>query len=163
MNWNLKYIQWKILWENKSPFERREPWFCFPALKWLNKLPKSHWDVLEFGCGGSTLYFSDNCKSVDSVEHDHGWLINVKNKVKRDNVTFYNYDNYPKDKKYDLILVDGEDRKYCFHKAKQMLKPHGLIIFDNLDTFDMNKSDFRVFRGYALDKAGITTTGLWKG
>ena len=49
------------------------PWISYGALKYLESYLKSPMSVLEFGCGGSTLYFSRKVSRVISIEDNKEW------------------------------------------------------------------------------------------
>ena len=54
---------------------KTEPWLCPKANNFLVKYFEEHKDpyVLEFGIGGSTVWFSQKTKHLCSVEHDSKW------------------------------------------------------------------------------------------
>ena len=60
-------------------------------------------EMLEWGCGGSTLKFAESVKSIDSIEHQEEWYTNIKNIIPK-NVSLYHVppnDNSLRDKKLD--------------------------------------------------------------
>jgi hypothetical protein len=69
--------RWLVSTSNDYLIEKRIPWFSFDATDFLNtylsNLPVSNPLVLEYGSGGSTLYFAKNNASVISIEHDSSW------------------------------------------------------------------------------------------
>lgn len=98
--------------------------------------------MLEYGAGGSTLYFSKYVKQYISIEHDINWINQLKthnlnnniqlhycapnNRIKlpiwqgnRDDFKDYiNYVDALSYKHYDKVLIDGRARQYC---AKSIL------------------------------------------
>ena len=155
---NLRYLLWKLFDENKSPIKERKAWLGNSANKWLATQVNKNWEVLEFGGGGSTLYFSDNCKLVHTIESDKEWIKTIKNNLRKKNVFFI---NKPK-QKYDLILIDNtDDRIKHFELAKTYLKKNGIIIFDNIDRFKLKETPSILFKDYAIARAGITSTGVY--
>ncbi len=164
----ISYLIYKLFDENKSPVDQRQIW----SNKKLNKFIKSHVTsrmiVLEFGSGGSTLFFSDNCKWVDSVEESGEWKKIVKKKLKRKNVSFFNPKRLPTGK-YDVVLVDGGNRKKYSLLTKSFVKKNGIVIFDNLERADELKyfnnikkkfKKYKIFSGFTVGKAGYTSTGI---
>jgi len=49
------------------------PWFTYEAIELLESAEKSLWEIFEYGCGFSTLWWSPRVKHVTSVEHDLNW------------------------------------------------------------------------------------------
>lgn len=109
--------------------------------------------VLEFGSGGSTLWFAQKGCAVTSIEHDVKWYNKVSPLVK-DNpqVTLICKPSVPKHKfsdelkesycfvcdefeneYFDVILLDGRNRVECFEKCEKKLKKGGLLVLDNSD------------------------------
>jgi len=98
-------------------------------------------NILEWGCGGSTLYFpklltDNNIKFIwDSIENNIEWYNKIKNLNKFNNVNLYlerkkwEYINKPLkfNKKYDFILVDGRHRSQCLILGKKLLKQSGIM------------------------------------
>lgn len=74
-------------------------------------------DMLEYGCGGSTLYFSQFVNTYTSIEHDSEWFKKVYPHVSenttlllRDKNTDEYYNFLCTGKNYDYILIDGRNR-----------------------------------------------------
>lgn len=49
------------------------PWLTYPAIMQLSRLIKPHHRVFEYGCGHSSIWFSQRAAEVVSVEHDAEW------------------------------------------------------------------------------------------
>lgn len=112
----------------------------------LLNLNKSRLLILEWGCGGSTVYFTDFLKRNGisytwiSIEHNPDWHMKVSACLSDDkNVSLHlfdlnndknNYVNFPLQigKKFDFILVDGRKRKECLIEAARLLNPCGVVI-----------------------------------
>lgn len=62
------------------------PWFTFPAIEFLLHLDFRDKNILEFGSGNSTLYWSGRAKSIVSVEHDNKWYKKIEQSLKLENV-----------------------------------------------------------------------------
>lgn len=163
MEFTVEYLWWKLFDEQKQPLVFREPWLNGKAKNYLNSIVKTNKAVLEFGAGGSTLYFSDTCAYVDSVEHDKEWVKKVEPYVYKNNVHFYPYGKFPKKRVYDIILIDGKYRLGCFKYARKLIKPGGIIVFDNYDRYSKELLvPTKIFTGYANDGAGKTTTAVYQ-
>jgi hypothetical protein len=53
------------------------PYITYPALRQLARLVRPEFRVFEYGCGGSSLWWSARVREVISVEHDAGWAERV--------------------------------------------------------------------------------------
>ena len=155
----LPYLIWKFTQSKQNPFELRECWVNKKTRNYLKEKVSTNTEVFEYGGGGSTLYFSDHAKSVDTLETNKEWISKIQSKLIKHNVTFVK--QFP-NKKYDLILIDGEgDRVKYFNEAKNHLKPNGIIVFDNIDRYPTNTFPTILFSGYAKWGAGITHTAIY--
>jgi len=118
------------------------PWFTYPAIEYLRQLDMSDKKVFEWGCGSSSLFFANRCCSIISIEHNISWYEKII-KGKPDNLTVLHIDNtlddyylcINKHDKFDIIVVDSENRKKCCEQAINKLKSGGIIIFDNSNWF----------------------------
>lgn len=118
---------------------KTEPWLVPEANEFLkhffeqNKNPH----VLEFGVGGSTVWFSQKTTNLISVEHDEKWAIDVKNYIKTPtNINllprpYNNFCNQFPDNFFDLILIDGRERVRCITSSIRILKSGGILMLDN--------------------------------
>jgi hypothetical protein len=70
--------RWRADWlashaPGRAPLQAGIPWVTFPALDRLrHALPRAA-RVLEWGSGGSTLFFARRAASLVSIEHDGSW------------------------------------------------------------------------------------------
>lgn len=118
---------------------------------------KPHHTFFEWGSGGSTLYFPYFVKEYYSVEHFRHWERLVKHKLKEhpdikkkvelyyipndlpyeytDKIERYVFESYiksiglPGHKRYDIILVDGENRTrgYCAEEALSYMDKDSIL------------------------------------
>ena len=110
-------------------------------------------DILEWGSGGSTYYFSkfleDNNTEYTwtSIEYNRNWYNKVSDLIKeckntrvilfdvgndnlrQRNIEMSEYVDYPKtlNKKFDFILVDGRKRRRCLIESRDLLSPNGAV------------------------------------
>ena len=92
---------------------------------------------LEWGAGGSTLYFPRNHEFIElwlSLEHDKEWYEKLKSKVPT-NVELVlaknveEYILYPVHKgKFNFIFVDGKWRLLCMYVASKILDENGVCL-----------------------------------
>lgn len=111
-------------------------------------------EILEWGCGGSTLHFTEFLRRHDigyhwsSVEHNREWCDKVRQQTQHDphvEIHLFEYDhtaaqpdaehmavyvNFPATlgTAFDFILVDGRQRKTCLIAARDLVKPEGMVI-----------------------------------
>ena len=62
---------------HRDPLQDGVPWLPYSVTRWLSANLTSNMSVLEFGAGGSTVFFSGLTRSVFSVEHDSSWCRRV--------------------------------------------------------------------------------------
>lgn len=60
-----------------SALELGLPWFSYGAIDALNALVRPEWTVVEYGSGGSTLFFASKVARVITAEHDPLWAERV--------------------------------------------------------------------------------------
>lgn len=135
-------ITWSAVDRNNNPV----PWFTYPAIAYLDSLNLSDKDVFEYGSGNSTVYFAKKARSITSVESDESWFQEVKQKLaqqKRENAQLifccgkqdYVGQLEKSGRKYDIIVIDGLYREECSKIAQKYLKPEGIIILDDDDSY----------------------------
>jgi len=61
------------------------PWMINSEIEILTGLVNAESNVLEYGSGGSTAWFSSTCRSVLSIEHDREWHKNTSDRLKSSN------------------------------------------------------------------------------
>jgi len=65
------------------------PWLSYGAIISMEQLLKPTHNVLEFGCGGSTIFFSRRCNSVKSYDCNKEWVEKTRAGLNgSDNVSF---------------------------------------------------------------------------
>lgn len=113
--------------------------------------------ILEWGSGGSTVYFSRFLHKQNipfqwvSLEYNAEWYERVQKEVKDDaSVTLLFFDTEGKDPRkkevpmktyiqypstlnqtFDLIIVDGRKRKNCVQEARKLVSEHGSVLLDD--------------------------------
>lgn len=116
------------------------PWYTYSSIDFLKKRIKNKVNVFEYGCGNSTIWWSERAQAVYSVEDDQEWHSKVSNKVKG-NVTVnlaksdtdYIHEIKNSGKCFDVICIDGTYRNECASVCLDYLTNDGIIIFDNSD------------------------------
>lgn len=143
------------------------PWLAFGAIIELERilLLNPNFNILEFGSGGSTVFFSRRCRSVTSYETDIEWgakvkeftdpLINVTLIRKDFHDILHDIDNMPKVEFYDIILVDSgpfyHHRKKILDRVPPFLRKGGYLIVDNYSQRHLLGFDYSGYDVYAFD------------
>jgi predicted O-methyltransferase YrrM len=127
-------------WEGKYTLDLEIPWITPEALHSLFLFLKPYHSVLEFGSGGSTLFFSNRAKNVLSFETLVPWYEKMSVKIKnRSNIELHfvksikDCSDIIGEGKFDVILVDAcEMNRYDLAEMSiKMINPRGIIVVDN--------------------------------
>lgn len=132
------------------------PWLVYDAISYIDSIINDNYVMYEYGCGGSTLYYQNKVKVLNSVEHNKNWYtktkkainnnvnLNLCEVIERTDINLAKYaDTILKTKtNYDIILIDGLHRNRCIKNAIRMLNENGYIILDNSNrkAYDKGKS-----------------------
>lgn len=115
------------------------PWMNYAVIAFLEQRLQPEHQLFEYGSGNSTLFFAARVGSVDSVECDEGWHDYVKDSLPA-NVSLslvpkggpdYVGSIGAKDQRYDMVIVDAEDRVECMLNAPNHLSDAGVIVLDD--------------------------------
>lgn len=107
-----------------SKYGLLDPGTCLPVLEAAIAVYQIN-TVLEFGCGiWSTGCFVRNCKQVVSIENIETWVEFVKREYgHKNNLNIIHYTKPMNEyfsentNNYDLIFIDGDNRKECLESA----------------------------------------------
>lgn len=138
------------------------PWYTYPALDYLRQLDMRDKVVFEFGSGNSTLFWASVAHKVIAVESDNAWYGLIKLKLpsncelifESDLTKYVNAIEIPSCK-FDIIIVDGEERFLAAQKAPGYLKKGGLIILDNADWYPESAAFLRKQGFIEVDMTGF--------
>jgi len=121
------------------------PWITHEAVCFLTKYMKEHPNarVLEFGSGSSTLWFAKHTTNLVTVEHHPKWSKKITQLLKDPKChsvhqilhkqPYYGIcKQFPKES-FDLVLVDGRNRKGCIVNSIPLLKRGGVMMVDNAE------------------------------
>ncbi len=118
---------------------------------------------LEWGSGNSTLWFSrhKSIKSWLSLEHNGHYVEYMKDKMPPNVQVVWVADNYwyvdavkLQGRRYDFILVDGEQREACLNIAHDILNPDGIILLHDSGR-DEYQGFIRLYKGQQLIEGEI--------
>lgn len=160
-------------WQNIDNAGYVYPWYTKPFLEELSNWCIEDWDVFEYGCGYSSIWWAIYANTVTSVDNNYSWVSSVNNYYKKHNInnanvmyriineeytigeggSFSPYVNSinENDKLYDCIIIDGECRNTCIYEALKHIKKGGVIILDNADQTSVglnSKETFKVLSKY---------------
>ena len=129
------------------------PWWRPPSIDWLERKIEPGWTVLEYGCGGSTIWLARlGCKVV-SLELDAEWKNRVQRRLELEGLalqstvryfgpqntdeqrweTYADYALMAADETYNLVIVDGRNRARCLANVQRKVKVGGYVLLDNSD------------------------------
>jgi precorrin-6B methylase 2 len=158
-----------------------KPWLTEEAIALLEELAPFK-RVLEFGSGGSTVFFAKRAKSVISIEHDEKWFDLVEDKLVEEKISNVEHilipryegdnviprkDGYVKvisgiEGSFDLILVDGRERGVCIRDSCSMMEPGKYLILDNYQMDKYQKAIKGFIPGWEFTPFN-SKTRKWKG
>lgn len=157
---------------------KKYPWVTFGAINWLEINLKKDWNILEFGSGSSTIYFSKKANFIHSFEHNDQWrfrVLKLCDKYNLSQIEIYSYSemdkvlNFVPERKFDLIVIDGIDRVETFKKSFNFVKNGGFILLDNSERGEyyfihetLNKYSFVEFEGVSPYNMKLSKTKIWK-
>lgn len=127
-----------------------EPWLTRNAITFLEKVLHRGMRILEYGAGGSTLWFAKRVSWVNSIEHDRIWADLVAATMKRECVLNVGLHHVPagndfedyvefgrmlgqKPRLFDMIVVDGRRRVRCIKAIAEFVVNDGFIVLDNAE------------------------------
>lgn len=124
-----------------STMELEIPWLTRGAIYRLNELLDGTERVLEFGAGGSTLFFARRCKSVISFEGNPQWFAKVRKELELkdiQNVTAKQFNNIDELAQEIGRLKNGNYNCTLIDSGKGIVRDHVLQLC--LDKMDRKRS-----------------------
>lgn len=116
------------------------PWMNYPVIAFLKERLKKNINVFEYGSGFSTRFYASYVNHVTSLEYDSFWFEKVKETLP-DNATLLYQETDIDGKycraiqktnlKYEMIVIDGDDRSHCMQECLVSLTDDGVIILDD--------------------------------
>ena len=154
-------------YRGKYTIEIGYPWLSYGAIITMEQCLRPNHNILEFGCGGSTIFFSRRSNTVRSYDMSSEWVEKVKNALPNpSNVSFVcggkeelvesirkEPDGY-----YDWLLSDiGEDYNFRFkvmNESIPKLKKGGYLVVDNYEDRRIRGFDYTGWDVYRFDRMG---------
>lgn len=122
---------------------RDEPWWPKSVIPVIDGLVSPASQVLEFGCGGSTIWLAQRAKNVISVEDNPHWQAKIVDrlaqlKISNASIRYalggaYFDLSWCNDLRFDLVVVDGSYRWRCIEAVLPLMRKGGAIYLDNSD------------------------------
>lgn len=173
-----------------------QPWITQDAITALSTLLKPTDDGLEFGSGGSTVWLARHSMSVRSVEAFDPWYEPMQKRLAAEGITNATVElvsapklGYRSDahrtayvnvfpdiapESLGFVFVDGEYRDEAALRGITLLKPGGVLVLDNANTYlpsstpvpwkvrEPISADWKKFVELTADWRQIwTTNGVW--
>ena|SRR3990167_7073207 len=143
----MKFIKDKICTQCQRALPLRDtPWLTNQAKDFLVEWFKDKKDpkVLEFGAGGSTIWFSKRTKNLTTIESQADWFGHAKDNLDSQKecnsvdlrlipMDYYQVCNELDNESFDLVLIDARYRVKCIEASRCLLKPGGILMLDNAD------------------------------
>ena len=125
------------------------PWYTYPAIDFLTQRNFAGKNILEFGGGQSTLWWSARAKSVLTIEEDLNWYNRLRTQV-GSNVRLH---HIPVDhvtrtfepigrvldandvRAFDIIIIDGHLRRELAALSLSYLAQGGALIMDDAEGY----------------------------
>lgn len=137
------------------------PWFTYPAIEFIQQLDLSGARILEWGAGGSTLFWGSRCARVYTIERSREWFEKISEEAPP-NVSLYfapDEKDYVlpnfEDKQFEIIIIDGELRRQCAEQSLKLLAKGGMIILDNSDWYTKAAEFLRTSGLAQIDLSGF--------
>jgi len=172
----LKNIGWFEAFDSGSSVDKNcnpIPWLTYPFIEFISKRLKEDMEIFEFGSGNSTFFYSDKVKTVTTIEHDKKWFEKIRDKKKGNvEIIYIPLDEDGKycraasvdNRKYDIIIIDAEDRVNCILNSIKALKENGVIILDDSERDEYSGGIKFLLSNYfkRIDFEGISPGKLYR-
>lgn len=116
------------------------PWMNYAVQRILDERLTQAMNLFEYGSGSSTLFFAQRVAKVVAVEHDKHWCDWLAAQLPQnaevihranDEDGLYCRSIRDREETFQVIIVDGWDRRNCLLQAVQVLPVDGVIILDD--------------------------------
>ena len=116
------------------------PWMNYPVIALLDERLNKKINIFEYGSGYSTKFYAKRVNTVTSLEYNHFWYKKIKKTLPSNvNLIFQESDIdkqycraiHKTQKKYELIIIDGDDRENCMRECITALSENGIVLLDD--------------------------------
>jgi predicted O-methyltransferase YrrM len=118
------------------------PWLHPAVTAYLETLLTKDMEVLEHGCGGSTIWMAERVKFVRCAEHNNEYAKAVNLLAPSNVMIKYGGKIGDFGKNFDLIFIDGitSERTAWMFEAPKLINPGGIIVVDNFNRPEYTKA-----------------------
>ena len=145
----LKELGWFVSFNRRQSVDKLGkpiPWWTYGFNAFLEPRLNNSLRVLEFGCGGSTIWLGARVGEVVSIENHVQWANQIKAKSSGNVIIrlverITDFDSYIKSVHgvFQVVVVDClGDRIECAKQSLALLADDGVVIWDNTDGPDWN-------------------------
>jgi hypothetical protein len=145
-----------------SPKGEPIPWYTFPCIEFLQRRDFAGRSVLEFGGGQSSMWWGAKAAKVVTFEGDREWHDRIREEMpsnvdlrlaagqdaeERMGIVRSSLEAMG-DRRFDIVVIDGLDRRQLVPLACQRLADGGVIICDNAEGYGFHEA----FRGLGMSR-----------
>jgi hypothetical protein len=148
------------------------PWISLGAIIELEYMDMSEFKVIEVGSGGSTVFFSNRCKSIKSLETSQKWAEKLSYKLSdicKSIQELFEIINSEQNEYYYIAFVDSYpfrnhnfDRYAVSNIIIPKIKIGGYFIIDDYRTGRMNEFDYSNMDVFTYDLGLTEEMGKFK-
>ena len=163
----------------KSPLDAGFPWINYCVIQFLHSFIHPNMNVLEFGAGGSSIFFLKRDVNLITIEHEEIWINNVRKRISSSQkdrwtakhisqslpnhtIPFVNDYLTPldhlKNDSIDIAFIDGRHRLESIKRSIPLIKNGGAIILDNSDRPQYSDA-FGLLESWSLQNTSCITNG----
>lgn len=129
-------------WDGKDCLPKGMPWFAPGSAEKLEGLLKAFMGVLEFGGGGSTVFFAKRCAFVQTFDNSARWCKAIRRRLSELSIAnvdlvetnWETLETAAFSQQWDVISVDAAPvtvRRDLMFRSLPYLKPGGILVLDN--------------------------------
>lgn len=158
----------------KEPVDVGLPWFSFEAIEFLANYVTNNTVILEFGAGGSTIFFGARAGRVISVEMSRDWARRVQARLQADSKVIVTEQPDALPSAVDVLVIDHHEppwdenarktRRETFWEYWHTVKPGGIAVLDDSWRHERWLQQLpwpvRRFRGMGPCRLGVTETAV---
>jgi hypothetical protein len=155
------------------------PWLNYPVIGFLENRLHEGLTLFEYGSGNSTLFYAGLVGRVVAVEHNPAWFGEISSRAPA-NAEILLCDPFEprryaemiavQGRRYDVVIVDGKERRRCLEIAPEWLTAGGVMLLDDANPATYGEAIARVaargfrvleFEGLKAGSIGIARTVLF--
>lgn len=116
------------------------PWMNYPVITFLKERLNKDINIFEYGSGYSTRFYAKKVNTVTSLEYNQFWYTKIKETLPSNVDLIYQETDingkycraiHETEKRYELIIIDGDDRENCMKECISSLTDNGVVLLDD--------------------------------